>query len=66
MPHLLLLPLESQSESKSGNGTLSDQIRQTEGFNKVMEMASVTTLRGSLQCVQEGGTVCMVGSVSGK
>lgn len=48
------------------NGTLSDQVKQTEGFNKVMEMVGVTILRDSLHCVEEGGTVCMVGAVSGK
>lgn len=48
------------------NGSVADQIEQTEGFNKVLEMVGVTTLRDSLQCVEEGGTVCMVGSVSGK
>ena len=48
------------------NGTIANQVKQTEGFNKVLEMVGVTTLRDSLQCVDEGGTVCMVGSVSGK
>ena len=48
------------------NGAMADQVKQTEGFNKVLEMVGVTTLRDSLQCVEEGGTVCMVGSVSGK
>ena len=48
------------------NGMIADQVKQTEGFNKVLEMVGVTTLRDSLQCVEEGGTVCMVGSVSGK
>ena len=48
------------------NGTIAEQVRKTEGFNKVLEMVGVTTLRDSLQCVEEGGTVCMVGSVSGK
>ena len=48
------------------NGTISDQVKQTKGFNKVLEMVGVTTLRDSLQCVEEGGTVCLVGSVSGK
>lgn len=28
-------------------------------------MEGVTTLRDSLECVEEGGIVCMVGSVSG-
>ena len=32
----------------------------------MLEMVGVTTLRDSLQCVVGGGTVCMVGSGSGK
>ncbi len=48
------------------NGSLGDQVKQTEGFNQLLEMVGVTTLRDLLQCVKEGGTVCMVGSVSGK
>ena len=48
------------------NGSLADEVKQTGGFNKVLEMVGVTTLRDSLQCVEEGGVVCMVGSVSGK
>ena len=48
------------------NGTIVDQVKQSGTFNKVLEMVGVTTLRDSLQCVEEGGTVCMVGSVSGK
>ena len=48
------------------NGSIASQVKQTKGFNKVLEMVGVTTLRDSLQCVEEGGTVCMVGSVSGK
>ena len=48
------------------SGSISDQIKQSGRFDKVLEMVGVTSLRDSLQCVKEGGTVCMVGSVSGK
>ena len=48
------------------SGTISDQVKQSERFNKVLEMVGITSLRDSLQCVVEGGIVCMVGSVSGK
>ena len=48
------------------NGSIADQVKQSGRFNKVLEMVGVTTLRDSLQCVEEGGTVCMVGSVCGK
>ena len=48
------------------NGTIADQVKQSEKFNKVLEMVGVTSVRDSLQCVEEGGIVCMVGSVSGK
>lgn len=48
------------------NGTVADQVKRTEGFNKVLEMVDVSTPRDSLQSVAQGGTVCMVGSVSGR
>ena len=48
------------------SGTISDQVKQSKRFNKVLEMVGVTSVRDSLQCVEEGGMVCMVGSVSGK
>lgn len=48
------------------NGTIADQVKQTKGFNKVLEVVGVTTMMDSLQCVEEGGTVCMVGIVGGK
>ena len=35
-------------------------------FNKVLEMIGVSTLIDSLQCLQPGGTVCLVGSVCDK
>ena len=48
------------------SGTMADQVKPSGRFNKVLEMVGITSLRDSLQCVEEGGTVCMVGSVSGK
>ena len=48
------------------SGTISYQVKQFGRFKKVLEMVGVTSLRDSLQCVEEGGIVCMVGSVSGK
>ena len=48
------------------NGTIADQVKRTGGFNKLLEVVGVTTMRDSLQCVEEDGIVCMVGSVSGK
>ena len=48
------------------NGTIVEQIKKTAGFNKVLEMVGVTTLRDSLEAVGEDGLVCMVGSVSNK
>lgn len=47
-------------------GAMADQVKQNEGFHKVLEMMGVTTLRDSLQRVEEGGIVCMVGSVSAR
>lgn len=48
------------------SGTISDQVKQSGRFSKVLEMVCVTSVRDSLQCVEEGGMVCMVGSLSGK
>ena len=48
------------------NGTIADQVKKTEGFNKVLEMIGVTTLRDSLEAVGEDVSVCMVGSVCNK
>lgn len=48
------------------NGTLVDQVMQTEGFNEMLEMVGVADMRDSLQRVEEGGTGCLVGSVNGK
>ncbi len=61
-----LLRINGAEQVFIDNGTIAEQVKDTEGFNKVLEMVGVTTLRDSLQCVEEGGTVCMVGSVSGK
>ena len=36
------------------------------GFDKVLEMIGVTTLRDSLRCAKEGGIVCMTGIVGNK
>ena len=61
-----LLRANGADEVFIDSGTISDQVKQSERFNKVLEMVGITSLRDSLQCVVEGGIVCMVGSVSGK
>lgn len=38
----------------------------TEKFDKVLELIGTTTLEDSLQCVNEGGSVCMTGIVGNK
>ena len=48
------------------DGKLADHIKHTAGFNKILEMVGVTTLDDSLKCVDEGGTVSLVGSVSNR
>lgn len=48
------------------NGTLADQVKQTQGFNKLLELVGTTTMDDSLQCVQVGGIVSMVGIVGGR
>ena len=36
------------------------------GFDKVLELVGVTSLKDSLRCVKEGGVVCVTGIVGGK
>ncbi|TVY43378.1 hypothetical protein LSUB1_G003342 [Lachnellula subtilissima] len=38
----------------------------TQKFDKVLELIGTTTLEDSLQCVDEGGSVCMTGMVGNK
>lgn len=38
----------------------------TQKFDKVLELVGTTTLEDSLQCVNEGGSVCMTGMVGNK
>lgn len=47
------------------SGTISEQVRQVYpgGVDKVLELVGTTTLLDSLQCVAEGGAVCMTGMV---
>ena len=37
-----------------------------DGFDKVLEMIGVTTLKDSLRCARQGGVVCMTGIVGNK
>jgi len=37
-----------------------------EGFDKVLELVGVTTLKDSLRCLKAGGIACMTGVVGGK
>lgn len=46
------------------DGALSKTIK--EKYDKVLELIGTTTLEDSLQCVKEGGSVCMMGMVGGK
>lgn len=39
---------------------------QPGGFDKVLELVGVTTLKDSLRCVKEGGVVCVTGVAGGK
>jgi NADPH:quinone reductase-like Zn-dependent oxidoreductase len=38
----------------------------TAKYDKVLELVGTTTLEDSLQCVNEGGSVCMIGMVGNK
>jgi len=46
------------------DGTIAKKM--TEKFDKVLELVGTTTLEDSLQCVKEGGSVCMTGMVGNK
>ncbi|KAE8449809.1 hypothetical protein EG329_007285 [Mollisiaceae sp. DMI_Dod_QoI] len=46
------------------DGNVSKVVK--EKYDKVLELIGTTTLNDSLQCVKEGGSVCMVGMVGGK
>lgn len=48
------------------NGSLAGQVKQTQGFNKVLELVGTSTMNDSLQCVVVGGIVSMVGIVGGR
>ena len=50
------------------DGSIAVRVRQAnpDGFDKVLEMIGVTTLKDSLQCARQGGVVCMTGIVGNK
>jgi NADPH:quinone reductase-like Zn-dependent oxidoreductase len=50
------------------SGKIAQEVRKVfpEGVDKVLELIGVTTTGDSLQCVKEGGAVCMAGIVGGK
>lgn len=50
------------------NGTIAKDVRRAypKGVEKVLELNGTTTLEDSLQCVREGGVVCMTGIVGNK
>ena len=43
------------------DGSIAKKV--TKKFDKVLELVGTTTLEDSLQCVNEGGSVCMTGMV---
>jgi NADPH:quinone reductase-like Zn-dependent oxidoreductase len=50
------------------NGSVADEVhrRFPEGVEKVLEMIGTVTLKDSLLCARQGGTVCMTGIVGNK
>jgi len=46
-------------------GSIADEVRklEPEGYDKVLELVGLTTLKDSLACTRRGGIVCMTGSV---
>jgi NADPH:quinone reductase-like Zn-dependent oxidoreductase len=63
-----LLRENGASEVIIDNGAIAPQLRDSHpaGFNKVLELIGVTTLKDSLQCAKKGGIVCMTGIVGNK
>jgi NADPH:quinone reductase-like Zn-dependent oxidoreductase len=48
-------------------GSIADDVqRRFGGFDKVLEMIGTATLKDSLRCAKQGGTVCMTGIVGNK
>lgn len=47
-------------------GSVAEQVKEAGLFDKVLELVGTTTLLDSLQCVSEGGSVCMTGMVGNK
>lgn len=50
------------------NGSVEDAVRsrRPQGYNKVLELVGVTSLRDSLRCASEQGLVCVTGIAGGK
>lgn len=50
------------------NGSIAEQVKEKypAGFDKVLELIGVTTLKDSLRCAAPGGVVCMTGIVGNK
>jgi NADPH:quinone reductase-like Zn-dependent oxidoreductase len=50
------------------SGRIAEDVRKVfpKGVDKVLETIGTTTLLDSLQCANEGGSVCMIGMVGGK
>ena len=60
--NLFLLPAD---DVLIDDGTIAEQLKAQwpHGVDKVLELIGTTTLKDSLQCVHEGGIVCMTGIV---
>ena len=63
-----LLRSSGADEVLVDSGAIADEARKAhpEGFDKVLEMIGITTLKDSLQCAKTGGLVCMTGMVGNK
>ncbi len=60
-----LLHANGADDALIDDGTIVEQLkaRWPHGVDKVLELIGTTTLKDSLQCVHEGGIVCMTGIV---
>jgi NADPH:quinone reductase-like Zn-dependent oxidoreductase len=49
-------------------GSIADEVKERHPgkFSKVLELVGVSTLKDTMQCVQDNGIVCLIGGTSGQ
>jgi NADPH:quinone reductase-like Zn-dependent oxidoreductase len=63
-----LLRASGSDEVFIDTGSIAERVKEkfATGFDKVLELIGTTTLKDSLRCAKQGGTVCMTGIVGNK